>query len=317
MRELFDRLLAEGEAGIDRLVAEATQESVTLDFKEARGAGTGTLANEDRKTFAKALSAFANSAGGLLVFGVEARKGVDDVDCAQTVKPISNIARFKSEATTASGQLFQPRHDGIVVEAIPSQRQPGAGYLLVQVERSERRPHRSEAAGQKQYFKRAGDSSFEMEHYDVEDAFRRISAPDLVLEMRKSDYSKSGFHVFTDLIFELRNASLISARFPYIHLVNMVGIQQQRDDFAWISKGQADGWLTWSGLSEAIIHPGLSRPFFRAVIQHQIQNDDMSSIRSSVGEMFSFRARWGCENSRMREQSLQFRVGDYALPIQF
>ena len=48
MRELFDRLLAEGEVGIDRLVAEATQESVTLDFKEARGAETGTLANEDR-----------------------------------------------------------------------------------------------------------------------------------------------------------------------------------------------------------------------------------------------------------------------------
>ncbi len=33
MRELFDKLIAEGEAGIDRLVAERTQESVTLDFK--------------------------------------------------------------------------------------------------------------------------------------------------------------------------------------------------------------------------------------------------------------------------------------------
>ena len=228
MRALFEALIAEGEAGIDRLVTERTQENVTLDFKEARGAGTGTLANEDRKTFAKALSAFANSAGGLLVFGVEARKGADDVDCAQAAKPIANIERFKSEATTASGQLLQPRHDGIVVEAIPSQQTPGAGYLLVYVDRSERRPHRSEAAGQKQYFKRAGDSSFEMEHYDIEDAFRRSVSAELVLELCRSNYTLSGDHVFTDLIFELKNMSSLTARFPYLHLCNFVNIQQSR-----------------------------------------------------------------------------------------
>ena len=37
----------------------------------------------------------------------------------------------------------------------------GAGYLLIEVGRSERRPHRCEF-GEKQYFKRVGDSSIAM-----------------------------------------------------------------------------------------------------------------------------------------------------------
>ena len=314
MRELYDRLIVEGEEGIDRLVAERTKETVTLDFKEARGASTGILANEDRRTFAKALSAFANSAGGLLVFGVEARKGDDNVDCAQALKPIANIERFETEARTASGQLLQPRHEGIEVRSIPSVRLPGGGYLLVRVERSDRRPHRSEAAGQKQYFKRAGDSSFEMEHYDIEDAFQRIAVPELVVDISRGDYLTSHFAVFSDVNFYLRNVSPVTARNPYFHISGQQRIHPSNDDFAWITRGSADGWTTFSGLTEAVIHPGLRRQFVRSVIQYQIANNDFSQVTSNRGEMFSLRMRWGCENSRMREQELSFRIGDYASP---
>jgi hypothetical protein len=75
-----------------------------------------------------------------------------------------------------------PRHDGIRLAAVRSEQQSGAGYLLVYVERSERRPHRCEATGEGRYFKRAGDNTFPMEHYDIEDAFRRASLPDLAMK---------------------------------------------------------------------------------------------------------------------------------------
>ncbi len=317
MRELFESLLAEGEVGIDRLVMERAQESVTLDFKQKVNATNGEIGKDDRKVFGKVLSAFSNSAGGLVIFGVEARKGLDDVDCAQSAKPIAEIERFEAEMRAASGTLLQPRHDGIEVRSIPSTRQPGAGYLLVRVERSDRRPHRAEAAGQKQYYKRAGDSSFEMEHYDIEDAFRRISSPDLEVEVDRGSYTLSGSTVVSDLIFYLRNQSSITAKFPYMHLICVQGITLSRDEFAYIVRGGADGWFTFSGLAEAVIHPGLRRPFARAVVQHSIKNNDLSSIASNKGEMFSFRMRWGCENSRMRQTSMLLRVGDYASPVPF
>ncbi len=275
------------------------------------------MKDEDRRYFAKALSAFANSAGGLLIFGVDARK-VDGVDCAQEARPIADIERFKSEATRASGDQLQPRHDGIVVEVIPSQARPGAGYLLVYVERSERRPHRSEASGQRQYFKRAGDNSFEMEHYDIEDAFRRITAPILDVEMSRYDYELSGSEVTSSIVIKLRNISATTARHPYLHaLPGFNVVLSPRSDFAWIEKGVNEGWSSYSGQSEAIIHPGLQRPFARAVIKHRIQNGDLSQIASNKGEMFSINLKWGCENARIRLQEFILRIGDYASPIRF
>ena len=298
MRELFDRLLQEGEVGIERLVAERTQEGVTLEFKEARGAGTGTLANEDRKTFAKALSAFANSAGGLLVFGVEARKGEDNVDCAQATMPISNIERFKSEATTASGQLLQPRHDGIVVEAIPSQRQPGAGYLLVCVERSERRPHRSEAAGQKQYFKRAGDSSFEMEHYDIEDAFKRSTSAELGLKIRLEERKKGGSVNELIIGIYICNKSDHYCKNPYFQLRNIVNgnhgkastIFKETVDGGWHSKWSPPGH---------ILHAGLEDRVGRFSILYT--NPPYKTSAPDKESLFSFAWRCGAENARRKD----------------
>jgi hypothetical protein len=48
--------------------------------------------------------------------------------------------------------------------------------LAIAVARSERRPHRNEF-GEKQYFKRIGDSSIAMEHYEIEDSLGDLRVP--------------------------------------------------------------------------------------------------------------------------------------------
>jgi predicted HTH transcriptional regulator len=97
VRELFEQLQVEGEAGIDRLVSERTQETVELDFKMKRDAQHGAFHDDDKRNLGKALSAFANSAGGLLVWGIDARRR-DGVDCAQALAPIAEIEKFRSTA---------------------------------------------------------------------------------------------------------------------------------------------------------------------------------------------------------------------------
>ena len=293
-------------------MAERTQESVTLDFKEARGAATGTLANDDRKTFGKALSAFANSAGGLLVFGVEARKGDDNVDCAQAAKPITNIERFKSEATTASGQLLQPRHDGIAVEAIPSQRQTGAGYLLVYVERSERRPHRSEAAGQKQYFKRAGDSSFEMEHYDIEDAFRRTTVAKLSLEWTLDrSHTNGNDELFYRISFWLRNESRVTAHRPYLKIRNVLGFDPIASKVITFSVVADREWTCLECGPETVIHP--DRTLVALGVREEIKRYPGGQLvvrNMPQGPFLRFSYGVGCENSPINEGSILLGVED-------
>jgi len=50
----------------------------------------------DRKTLAVAISGFANSSGGLIVWGIDARKGSEEIDYAQQAAPLADAALFQS-----------------------------------------------------------------------------------------------------------------------------------------------------------------------------------------------------------------------------
>ena len=108
MKGLFDQILQNGAPAIDRLVAQRQQENVELEFKTKTNPTNGELAKEDRKNLAIILSAFANSMGGLVIWGVLAAKNGDGVDCATEAKPISEIEKFKSEVERALSQAIMP-----------------------------------------------------------------------------------------------------------------------------------------------------------------------------------------------------------------
>jgi predicted HTH transcriptional regulator len=72
--------------GIKQYVRTQQEEDVSLEFKTART--TNLSYADDRKNLAKALSGFGNSSGGLLVWGVEAGKNADQIDCATRTCPL-------------------------------------------------------------------------------------------------------------------------------------------------------------------------------------------------------------------------------------
>lgn len=66
-------LKLESKADLDRLISEGITESLTLDYK-----GSPALAKDSksRDELCKDVSAFANSAGGQIVYGVEEDRNV-------------------------------------------------------------------------------------------------------------------------------------------------------------------------------------------------------------------------------------------------
>jgi hypothetical protein len=88
------------------------QEDIFLDFKESRTTN-GALLDDDKAHFSKTASGFAHQEGGVLVWGIGARKGEDDVDEAKELKPIGNIRRFLSALNDYIKYSTEPVVDGI------------------------------------------------------------------------------------------------------------------------------------------------------------------------------------------------------------
>ncbi len=70
---------------IDAFIKNQEQEDLHLEFKSINRSDLSHP--DDRKNFARALSGFANTSGGIVVWGVSAKK-IEGVDCAQKSDPV-------------------------------------------------------------------------------------------------------------------------------------------------------------------------------------------------------------------------------------
>ena len=96
---------------IEAFVADKREEDLQLEFKTV---SSSRMENrDDRKNFAKALSGFANSSGGLIVWGINARKNERKVDCAFELKPIEDISLFYAKLNEFTGQFVSPIVDDV------------------------------------------------------------------------------------------------------------------------------------------------------------------------------------------------------------
>jgi hypothetical protein len=162
-------------AQIDAFIKDKQEENLHLEFKTIEHA---ELSKNDKKIFAKALSGFANSSGGVVIWGVEARKNNEGIDCATTKQPISPLSMFISRLNELTGEFVDPLVDGVQHKKI--QISEDEGFAVTLVPASDSGPHMAKG-GEDRYYKRSGDSFYKMEHFDSEDMFGRRKKPKLSL----------------------------------------------------------------------------------------------------------------------------------------
>jgi hypothetical protein len=182
MRELYERLAA-GDAALVRALA-GRREQVDFDCKRKADPSHPRLETSDKQNLGVVLSAFSNSMGGLLLWGVDARKDAEGFDAVIGFRPISDIARFAENVRSACSEVLMPRVEHVDMAAIEDPAGSGSGYLAIIAERSEKRPHRCEVGGVQGYYRRSLSSSRQMEHYEIEDAFKRNSLPHLEVSLK-------------------------------------------------------------------------------------------------------------------------------------
>jgi hypothetical protein len=90
-RQFFDGLVAGSVPAIEALVTNAVHETEWLDFK------SGEHLKDTAETWSEAISSFANNQGGVLIWGIDARKDkATGIDAASDLKPVPSPANLRS-----------------------------------------------------------------------------------------------------------------------------------------------------------------------------------------------------------------------------
>jgi hypothetical protein len=259
IRDLYSALSVEM---VEDYVTNGREEDLHLDFKTA----TPALNRDDRRNFAVAASGFANSEGGLIIWGVEARKDSEGIDRACGKPGIAGLPRFLSALTEHTGAVVSPVSNGIVHRVIPGT-QSDWGFAITLIPASDSGPHMAKL-GEDRYYKRAGSSFVRMEHFDIADMFGRRPHPELVLKYdvphaQRWGGNRSRFFVH----LSIENQGRGSARAPYLalRLTPGYGIYE----FGFDGNGHhglprlpiaRDGLFRFGGSGDVFVYPGTTLP---------------------------------------------------------
>ena len=145
---------------LELFIQQRVQESLHLDYKRSEA-----LSKAGQKEIPKDVSAFANSDGGMIIYGIE-EAGHLPVRIDGGI-PNSVVAREWIEQTILSN--ISPRIEGVQIQQIPLDASKSA--YCINIPKSDRAPHQDRT--NKRYYKRVNFSSVPMEDYEISDVRAR------------------------------------------------------------------------------------------------------------------------------------------------
>lgn len=138
---------------IRKMIDEKRLESDVLDYK-----GADQISDRDRKThWSKALSGFANTGGGVVVWGVDCRKELDTESGLMLDRPTGkpalalNAVEFAQKLADLLANATADVVEGVKI--IPVQQNGPAGYVVCLIPEGRNKPYRAMFADER-YFMR-------------------------------------------------------------------------------------------------------------------------------------------------------------------
>jgi hypothetical protein len=204
------------EADLVRLIESRASESLTLDFKACEALSTS---DSKKNELSKDVAAMANSAGGVLIYGV---RELDHV-ATQLDEGYDPSVITKEWLEQVINSRIQRRIEGIRIHQIHLLTQrPGRVAYVVEVPQSSRAPHQS---WDKKFYRRYNFESVPMEEYEIRDVANRSSAPDLEINFQPrpnaqstSDDQGPGEWSITDLYPAISNNAPTPAEYASVHI---------------------------------------------------------------------------------------------------
>jgi hypothetical protein len=183
---------------LENLINDQIEESLNLDYKSARSLDK---ADGKKRELAKDVSAFSNSDGGIIIYGIE------EENHKPTEFSFVDGSVFTKEwlENIIDGNI-QPRIQGIKIIPVRIENDLQKTIYIVKIPDSENAPHMS---ADKKYYRRYNFKSVPMEEYEVRNLYNRSSYAEIDFE---SVWSNQLDEEIEDGVLKIRKEFFIHVR---------------------------------------------------------------------------------------------------------
>ncbi|MEI6051408.1 MAG: ATP-binding protein, partial [Opitutaceae bacterium] len=249
---------------LDQMIADGIEEHSSLDYKRA-----DSLAKTDGKKteVTKDVSSFANSGGGILIYGVAEFEDEPRKYLPERLDPIQR-SEISKECLDQVIQTIQPRIEGVVIYPVMISEADNTVCYVVEVPQS----HTAHMARDHRYHKRHNFTTAQMEDFEVRDVMSRRTHPQIrasiFVNKRADGHKPEGV-----ILVKLENTGRVLARNVMVELelpVDMDGIVAV--DKPVLSERGADGDFHLLRLMPAMSEPPIF-PGSYLTLQRKIHTD--------------------------------------------
>ncbi len=226
-RALFAEYKATGLAKIEDDLTNHAEEGENLEFKQS-ASKEKDFERADNQNLSIAISAFANTSGGVLVWGLKCARDSEDIDRVSEKVPIKSLNWFRAKVKSLLPTIVQPGLNGIELFPIETAKDSDEGYLVMFIPASQGEPVRAAAKGTQTYHLRISDTTPVMPHSTLADRFGRRPHPKLELRWWRSGYgTTAGRTTSVTLTLAICNIGLGIAKYPAARLQRIAALKIQ------------------------------------------------------------------------------------------
>ncbi len=204
---------------VQAYIDNAVEESINLDYKaaDALGSHDGKKSDEKKREITKDVSAMANSAGGLIIYGLKEYDEADKKHLPEAISPIDRT-QFSKEWLEQVINNIQPPIPGLRVHPVPLDNlTPNGVAYIVEIPES----YTAHQARDLRYYMRYNFESKPMEDYMVRMVMNRAIIPDADVEFFVSRASNQNAFQLKPIIRNKGKATINDAKleilFPVLH----------------------------------------------------------------------------------------------------
>ena len=193
------------ESRLQNFITSEIEESLTLEYKSAEALDRNET---KKKEITKDVSAMANSAGGILIYGIREFDQENLRHLPEKITPVDR-RKFPREWVEQIIQAIRPRIDGIVIHSVNLSSGESDVAFVIEIPQS----NTAHQASDHRYYKRFNFQAVPMEDYEIRDVMFREQTPNITLSflIRITDEQQN-------LVIQARNNGSAFAQYVAVFL---------------------------------------------------------------------------------------------------